>query len=433
MEDWIRNVEDLMGTDYDDEPCPLLEEFEGDTSPHSLRTRTDAFLKRTDASDEVIHEIRDHLINDVLGKTVEKIFDTWRNGEVRAQRALTEEQQLMNRKTYFNVGCIFGKMLRSPKWRVHHEEIFNASNAFLLAIITVAKKYPHKPKNFVGTLLHFKVKHFLCEISMWAWYGIFQEDEIHEKEPALAAIPTELLLPTMRRLGMMDLLDPDWNLVGAWDGILDHIAQVADGFPRVTADKILSENSIMWSKARNSIFCRRCHRITLFGRGPPPQSFKYFSKCSVDMCCNIETAKKPHKHRCTKCYYFHFCSDACKEYADMFDLHDCDFTPPEKAASIKKEMEAYLGQTKTKKVSKHEICNFCRLKRADMPPDGTLLQCTGCERVAYVSSYFICLCLVNVYYRVHTDVVSLLLNLKCSKDCQLWDWSADHKSQCGKK
>eukprot|EP00985_Skeletonema_marinoi_P021155 scaffold12862_cov140-Skeletonema_marinoi.AAC.5 len=67
-------------------------------------------------------------------------------------------------------------------------------------------------------------------------------------------------------------------------------------------------------------------------------------------------------------------------------------------------MEAYLGQTKTKKVSKHEICNFCRLKRVDMPPDGTLLQCTGCERVAY-----------------------------CSKDCQLWDWSADHKSQCGKK
>ena len=68
-----------------------------------------------------------------------------------------------------------------------------------------------------------------------------------------------------------------------------------------------------------------------------------------------------------------------------------------------------------------------------MPPDGTLLQCTGCERVAYVSSYFICLCLVSIFYRVHADVVSLLLNLKCSKDCQLWDWSADHKSQCGKK
>eukprot|EP00984_Skeletonema_dohrnii_P006022 scaffold2130_cov106-Skeletonema_dohrnii-CCMP3373.AAC.9 len=100
MEDWIRNVEDLMGTDYDDEPCPLLEEFEGDTSPHSLRKRTDAFLKRTDASDKVIHEIRDHLINDVLGKTVEKIVDTWRHDEVsvRAQRALTQEKHLMNRK-----------------------------------------------------------------------------------------------------------------------------------------------------------------------------------------------------------------------------------------------------------------------------------------------------------------------------------------------
>eukprot|EP00985_Skeletonema_marinoi_P021154 scaffold12862_cov140-Skeletonema_marinoi.AAC.4 len=165
-------------------------------------------------------------------------------------------------------------MLRSLKWRVHHEEIFNSSNAFLLPIIAVAKKYPHKPKNFVDTLLHFKVKPFLCEISMWAWGGIFEEEEIHEKEPALAATPTELILPTMRRLGMMDLLDPDWNMFGAWDEILDHIAKVSDGFPRVTADKILSENSIMWSKARNSIFCRRMSPDYMFGRGPPPQSFK---------------------------------------------------------------------------------------------------------------------------------------------------------------
>mmetsp|Transcript_8063 Transcript_8063/g.16461 ORF Transcript_8063/g.16461 Transcript_8063/m.16461 type:complete len:212 (+) Transcript_8063:177-812(+) len=200
---------------------------------------------------------------------------------------------------------------------------------FYLRLLQSQKSTPTNQRILlISTLLHFKVKPFLCEISMWAWFGIFQEDEIHEKEPALAAIPTELLLPTMRRLGMMDLLDPDWNLVGPWSGILDHLAQVAGGFPRVTADKILSEKSIMWSKARNSIFCRRMSTDYMFGRGPPPQSFKYFSKCSVEMCCNVETAKKPHKHRCTKCYYFHFCSDACKEYAHIFDLHDCDFTPP---------------------------------------------------------------------------------------------------------
>ena len=84
MEDWIRNVEHLMGADYYDEPCPLLEEeFESDNSPNSLIGRTDAFLNQTDASDEVIHEIRDHYITDVLEKTVEKIVAKARCGVCR--------------------------------------------------------------------------------------------------------------------------------------------------------------------------------------------------------------------------------------------------------------------------------------------------------------------------------------------------------------
>jgi hypothetical protein len=94
MEDWIRHAEDLMGTDCDGEPCPLLEEFEEDDSPRSLRKRTDAFLKKTNDSDEVIHEIRDHLINDVLGRTVEKIVNTWGRipgASARAQREIEEE------------------------------------------------------------------------------------------------------------------------------------------------------------------------------------------------------------------------------------------------------------------------------------------------------------------------------------------------------
>ena len=141
MEDWIRNVEHLTGTDYDDEPCPLLEEFESDDSPNSLIRRTDAFLNRTDASVEVIHEIRDHCITDVLEKMVEKIVATWRKDvvSVEAQYAIEDASKLMTGKTYFIVCCIFGKMLRSEKWVVHQEEIFKAVNSILLAVITVAK------------------------------------------------------------------------------------------------------------------------------------------------------------------------------------------------------------------------------------------------------------------------------------------------------
>ena len=267
------------------------------------------------------------------------------------------------------------------------------------------QKVPHKPKNSADTRIHFQVKTFLCEASLRAWSGIFESDEIHNKKRPLVAIPTDLLLPTMRRLGMLDLLDEDWNMFGPWDEVLDHIVNSSGGISKVPADKILAEKSCIWNKARNSIACRRMSRNHSFGRDSAPQCFRYFNKCSVDMCCNVETAKKPHKHRCTKCYYFHFCSDACKNYAAMFDLHDCDFTPPDKVASIKKEMESYLGLNKTQNNTKHEVCNFCRMKRADLPAGGALLQCMGCKSVAYVSSFSSPLSR-RYSSNIHTDVLN---------------------------
>ena len=186
----------------------------------------------------------------------------------------------------------------------------------MLAIIAVAKQYPHKPKNFADTLLHFQVKAFLCNISFQTWNGIFQSSSVHNRERPLVAIPTDLLLPTMRRLGMLDILDEHYIMYGPWNGILDHIAESTDGISKVPADKTLAERSSIWKNARNSIMCRTMSKNdSTYGWGPAPQCFRYFSKCSVDMCCNVETAKKPHKHRCEKCYYFHFCSNACKDYA----------------------------------------------------------------------------------------------------------------------
>ena len=116
----------------------------------------------------------------------------------------------------------------------------------------------------------------------------------------------------------------------------------------------------------------------------------------------------------------------------MFGLHDCDLTPPEKVDAIKKEMESYLDLNKTQNSTKHEVCNFCRVKRADLSAGGSLLQCTGCRSVAYVSAF---LYNMSCQYssRIHTDVLNPSSRIiKCSKDCQQWDWSSEHKSKCGK-
>lgn len=175
----------------------------------------------------------------------------------------------MCRKAHFIVGCIFGKMLRSEKWVGHHQEVFKAVIAVLRALIPIAKKYPHKPKNSMDTLIHFQVKSFLCNMSLWTWCDMISKDGIHDKKPSLVAFPIDVFVPTLRRLGMMDLLDEDWNMYGSWDQILDNIAQIGDvPLSRVNADVVLTEKSNFWKKARNSSCCRRMSRNTASGNLP---------------------------------------------------------------------------------------------------------------------------------------------------------------------
>lgn len=380
MEDWIRKVETLEGPDEYGNPFPLLEDYEMDDSPNSLQRRAAAFLRRVEANDVLIHEIRDHLINDVLGNTVKEIASAWgcpHNG-------VMSNTDLLSTKVCFLVSCFYCEMLGSEKWSDFHQEIYKSINTVLLAILEFAKEYPHKPKNSLLTTVHFKTKSFLANSTLWIWHNLFSGDTIK----ALTDAPLELLVPTMRKLGMMDVLDEDWNMYGGWDCILNEIGA---GLPRVSADKALAEKSELWRKARASICCRRLSRRGYGSGDPNPICFQYFSKCSVDGCVNMEAASKKHPHRCNKCYYFHFCSDACKAYAEKFGMHDCEFTPPDKAAAIKNETEMYLGLNKKKKVSKHERCNFCRTKEIDMPPGKNLLQCSGCENVGYVSVIYLLL------------------------------------------
>ena len=78
MEDWIRNVEKLMGEDEaNGSPCPLLVQFEEDYSSESLLNRLNDYLERTEPSQAVLDELKECLIENVLKDTVEKINDAW--------------------------------------------------------------------------------------------------------------------------------------------------------------------------------------------------------------------------------------------------------------------------------------------------------------------------------------------------------------------
>mmetsp|Transcript_16617 Transcript_16617/g.18696 ORF Transcript_16617/g.18696 Transcript_16617/m.18696 type:complete len:239 (-) Transcript_16617:234-950(-) len=227
-----------------------------------------------------------------------------------------------------------------------------------------------------------------------------------DTDAKLTRFPTSFLVPSMRKLGMMDVLDDNWMMYGGWSQVSVELGRKAVPFDKKNADKILEEKSMIWKNSRNSLRCRMWAKngTTSTRRSMPPaqQCFQYFSKCSVSECSSIETSKKPHKHRCTECWYFHFCSDTCKRYATMMNLHDCTFTPPEKAQLIKGETESYLGLKNDDNNDNTDMCNFCSTNKIDLPGN-VLHQCSKCQVVAY-----------------------------CDRKCQAWDWP-DHKQRCKKK
>jgi hypothetical protein len=166
--------------------------------------------------------------------------------------------------------------------------------------------------------------------------NMFRNSGGHNK-PTKKLLPMDLFLPTMRKLGLVDCLDPKWNYYGSWNDILIRFARRGRVVvPKTKADAILQEKSHQWRSARNSQTCRGL-MPSEFNITPAPQCFRYFPKCSVVGCCTVETAGKPHKIRCTRCWYYHACSPACDNYSELFDMHQCDFTPLDEAKTIQQE------------------------------------------------------------------------------------------------
>jgi len=404
IENWIRTVETL--TDEDGES--LLSNFPDDCheSHDLLMNRINEFVQvRTVPSQRIINKLQDHIIDDVLLVGVNKIVTTWSVSTVtpEAQRSQHDLTDKLLDKIHFLVAMHIA-MLNSKKWKDLHHSIYTVINNVFLEIITLIEKYPHHPSDFVKTVIHLMIKSYISNFCCNILVKMLQRD--------FGRVPVDLFVPTMRRLGMLDVLDNQWNMFGAWDQIcleLRKHARTDLHFDYNTnADEILVEKSMLWRSSRNSLRCRNMMKSNagIFERvGAPEQAFQYFSKCSVMACSNIETEKKPHSIRCKKCWYYHFCSKPCERYANLQKIHDCNLTPPDKVQVIKNETESYLGlkgdNDDNYKKRCNEICNFCSAKKIDLPKC-LLLSCSRCKKVSY-----------------------------CSLSCQKWDWPV-HKQTCSK-
>jgi hypothetical protein len=85
----------------------------------------------------------------------------------------------------------------------------------------------------------------------------------------------------------------------------------------------------------------------------------------------------------------------------MMERHNCQFTPPEKAARIKKQMELFME--KVEDIGGAKACNFCSAKEENVK--NRMISCSSCKTRFY-----------------------------CSKRCQKWDWTvANHKLEYTKQ
>ena len=64
---------------------------------------------------------------------------------------------------------------------------------------------------------------------------------------------------------------------------------------------------------------------------------------------------------------FLYCSDTCKRYATIMNLHDCTFTPPVMVQLMKGETESYLGLKNDDHNDNTNMCNFCSTNKIDLP------------------------------------------------------------------
>jgi hypothetical protein len=412
---WLRECE--LRRDSNGEPYLQLEYQPDDELVRLLQE----FLAESAATKQIVLDIYQIWQQTVLS-TLLQCSGLWKRQTVTAvdQRQMKDHLKLSRYKINFIMHHAVGSMLCSvdAKWMARKDDLVELCHNTLTLLPRLAESCPHHKTDIRQTIIHFEGKEFLSATACETWDTLY--------DFSIPFNPT-LFIPVLRRCAMLDILDKDWNMLGGWEDILKGLE--AKCFPsqsvlRLHSDHILHEQTTVLRNSRNSMQCKFFSvRFMRYTEDQAPQRWRYFPKCSAPACAHIESPTHPHKYRCRKCWYFHYCSASCQEYSDnIMGLHGkfCADTPEKKAAQCRKETEQYLGWAVSATVGDDECSLQCRAcgatqtvadwdasvtnvsNNASSSSSFKMKRCTQCRAVCY-----------------------------CSRQCQEWDWRVGgHKAIC---
>jgi len=378
---WLERIED----ETDDEGNRWIEYDENTVEANLALERVRAFVNEAITSDQLVESLI-QVVHWEIGMVVE--------ASIRSQGR--SDTSVAWDKVRFVLTHVLVPLLKSsrPHWREMRHALLRSwwhSTFLLIEKFSDDKRVQHHKTDVLQTQTHFHVKSFLARVACDWMVALFQND---------IKFDPDITIPVLRRLALRDVLDEEWNYYGAWQETLDTLSQLVGDIQRIPMDERLYKTTFQLKMARNS---SRCQRLPTFcGMPTPPQSFLYFPKCSSNHCNNIETKEKPHSLRCTRCYYYHYCSESCKALTDSaFHLRYCQSVPSDKVEACKQATEAYLGGTENDKAKTAKQCSVCGLLK-EHTNDKALKLCSHCRRVYY-----------------------------CGVGCQRWHWKhGGHKEEC---
>jgi hypothetical protein len=343
-------------------------------------------------------DIEHFLLNDVLTP----IEYTLRSG-VRDLEKSEHIDRLRKKKVIFIVNHVLPRIYHHTNFTELRPTISRALTGLLMLIVELNATHSPDKEEVANMSTYFKAKEFLSSVALQIWSVCLYEQGIPLVEDRTVAC--------LRQLAMLDILDENWNYAGGWEQVMRLLEERHGRLPRIGADRRLDEGTDLIRRARNSIRCQVLELDDLQTTAPKstwgyqvPQMYSYFPKCSAYMCAEVETSDKPHRLRCYRCHYYHWCSPACQQYSEeVAGHHDmfCEAVPEENAAECRGQMQDYLNiacvndGNDVNKIT----CHACGLRKM---LSSSMNRCSKCKAVHY-----------------------------CSRTCQAWDWtSGDHKAKC---
>mmetsp|Transcript_44922 Transcript_44922/g.108593 ORF Transcript_44922/g.108593 Transcript_44922/m.108593 type:complete len:417 (-) Transcript_44922:1653-2903(-) len=314
----------------------------------------------------------------------------------------TDMNLLRQQKATFILKYVIPKIYNHHNFAETKEILCRSITGILILIRELFFVHLRDPDNTSNLEKYFKAKEFLANITLQIWAVVYCKHGIPFVE--------DQTLPYLRQLAMLDVFDKNWSVAGSWEQSIRLLEERFGNLPRISSDKSLDETSEIIEQSRNSLRCQqlcadypRAVDYYLEERRDHDLMYQYSPKCSAYMCSEIETPNQPHRLRCYRCYYFHWCSPACRDYSEeVQDVHTsyCKGCPGTKVKECRVQMNEYLNihdatVQRTDKVK----CHACGLQKEYSQ---FMERCSKCKAKYY-----------------------------CSKSCQRWDWyQGNHRLNC---